>query len=63
MIRMIIGLLVENLGFGEPLLQRTNVPLLQGSVASILHQARITSLEELTLESWIYCFRRTWPHA
>ena len=50
---VMIGLIirwVENLGFGESLLQCTNVPLPQGSVACVLHQARVTSLETLTLE-------------
>ena len=51
MIKVIIGSLVENLGFGESLLKRPNVPLFQATVTSILHQAWITSLEELTLES------------
>ena len=50
MIKVIIGSLVKNLGFGESLLQCTNVPLPQGSVACVLHQARVTSLETLTLE-------------
>ena len=40
--------LVENLGFGESLLELTKVPLLQSTVTSVLHQTRITRLEKLT---------------
>ena len=43
--------LVENLGFGESLLQLPSVALLQGAVTGVLHQTRITSLEKFTLEN------------
>ena len=40
--------LVENLGFGESLLELTKVAFLQSTVTSVLHQTRITRLEKFT---------------
>ena len=41
---------VEDLDFGEPLLELPGVPLLQGAVAGVLHQTRIPRLEKLNIQ-------------
>ena len=44
MIKVIIGSLVENLGFGESLLELPSVAFLQCAVANVIHQPGIASL-------------------